>query len=94
MYRKTLMKFVFRNLKEINHNEDILYSMVYDLNIKKELLEKIKLKDSISGQQISNIITEYMNGDGQKLIKIDNNIITLRDIVKKYNNWYFMEYSK
>jgi len=88
------MKFVFRNLKEINHNEDILYSMVYDLNIKKELLEKIKLKNSISGQQISNIITEYMNGDGQKLIKMDNNIITLRDIVKKYNNWYFMEYSK
>ena len=94
MYRKTLMKFVFRNLKEINHNEDILYSMVYDLNIKKELLEKIKLKDSISGQQISNIITEYMNGDEQKLIKKDNNIITLGDIVKKYNNWYFMEYSK
>ena len=88
------MKFVFRNLKEINHSEDILYSMVYDLNIKKELLEKIKLEDSISGQQISNIITEYMNGDEQKLIKKDNNIITLGDIVKKYNNWYFMEYSK
>ena len=88
------MKFVFRNLKEINHNEDILYSMVYNLNIKKELLEKIKLEDSISGQQISNIITKYMNGDEQKLIKMDNNIITLRDIVKKYNNWYFMEYSK
>ena len=40
----------------------------------KEMLEKIKLEDSISGQQISNIITEYMNGDGQKIIKKDNNI--------------------
>ena len=88
------MKFVFRNLKEINHNEDILYSMVYNLNIEKELLNKFKLEDSISGQQISNIITEYMNGDEQKLIKRNNNIITLKEIVKKYNNWYFMEYSK
>jgi len=88
------MKFVFRNLKEINHNEDILYSMVYNLNIDKELLDKFKLEDNISGQQISNIITKYMNGDEQKLRKRTNNIITLKEIVKKYNNWYFMEYSK
>ena len=88
------MKFVFRNLKEINHNDDILYSMVYNLNIDKVLLDKFKLENSISGQQISNIITKYMNGDEQKLIKRNNNIITLKEIVKKYNNWYFMEYSK
>ena len=88
------MKFVFRNLKEINHNDYILYSMVYNLNIDKELLDKFKLEDNISGQQISNIITKYMNGDEQKLIKRNNNIITLKEIVKKYNNWYFMEYSK
>tara|TARA_B100000900_G_C20292683_1_gene598802 strand:+ start:302 stop:568 length:267 start_codon:yes stop_codon:yes gene_type:complete len=88
------MKFVFRNVPEINYNDDILYSPVYDLKLSQEIISKLKFNNNYTGEEISNTIVEFMNRGEIKSAQNNKYIILFKEIAEKYNKWYFKDYTK